>query len=94
MKIKTTFVGMASFLVMLLAWPQMPSMAQEVPAHAITNVTIHMADGATLENADIVWRNGVIEQIGVNESIPFDAFIIDGGDSLHVYPGLIDGMAT
>ena len=94
MKIKKTFVGMASFLVMLLAWPQMPSMAQEVPAHAITNVTIHMADGATLENADIVWRNGVIEQIGVNESIPFDAFIIDGGDSLHVYPGLIDGMAT
>ena len=94
MKIKTTFVGMASFLVMLLAWPQMPSMAQEVPAHAITNVTIHMADGATLESADIVWRNGIIEQIGENESIPFDAFIIDGGDSLHVYPGLIDGMAT
>ena len=57
---------MACFLVMLLAWLPMPSMAQEVPAHAITNVTIHMADGATLENADIVWRNGVIEQIGVN----------------------------
>jgi hypothetical protein len=63
MKIKTTFVGMASFLVMLLAWPQMPSMAQEVPAHAITNVTIHMAEGVTLENSDIVLRNVFIEQI-------------------------------
>lgn len=67
--------------------------AQTTPAHALTNVTIHNADGSTTESATIVWRNGVIEAIGTNVTIPFDAFEIDGGDSLHVYPGFIDGMS-
>ena len=94
MKNNKTFWGVASFFTMLMVWIEMPLLAQEVPAHAITNVMVHMADGNVIENTNIVWRNGIIEQVGVNESIPFDAFVIDGGDSLHVYPGLIDGMAT
>ena len=93
MKINRTLVGMVSFFTILLAWAQLPLLAQEAPAHAITNVTVHMADGSTIENTNIVWRNGIIEQVGVNATIPFDAFVIDGGDSLHVFPGLIDGMA-
>lgn len=68
--------------------------AQTTPAHALTNVTIHNADGSTTESATIIWRNGVIESVGTNVTIPFDAFEIDGGDSLHVYPGFIDGMST
>lgn len=68
--------------------------AQTTPAHALKNVTIHHADGSTTESATIVWRNGVIEAIGTNANIPFDAFEIDGGDSLHVYPGFIDGFST
>lgn len=67
--------------------------AQTTPAHTLKNVTIHNADGSTTESATIVWRNGVIEAIGTNASIPFDAFEIDGGDSLHVYPGFIDGLS-
>lgn len=70
------------------------SYAQEVPAYAMSNVTIHHADGSTIESATIVWRNGIIEAIGSNISIPFDAFEIDGGDSLHIYPGFIDGFTT
>lgn len=93
MKINRTLVGMVSFFTILLSWAQLPLLAQEAPAHAITNVTVHMADGSTIENTNIVWRNGIIEQVGVNATIPFDAFVIDGGDSLHVFPGLIDGMA-
>lgn len=68
--------------------------AQTTPAHALKNVTIHHADGSTTESATVVWRNGVIEAIGTNAAIPFDAFEIDGGDSLHVYPGFIDGFST
>lgn len=68
--------------------------AQTTPAHALKNVTIHNADGSVTESATIVWRNGVIEAIGTNTTIPFDAFEIDGGDSLHVYPGFIDGFTT
>ncbi|MBK98020.1 MAG: hypothetical protein CL672_04415 [Balneola sp.] len=94
MKINKTFVSIVSLFTMLMVLIHTPLLAQDVPAHAITNVIVHMADGSVVENSNIVWRNGIIEQVGVNESIPFDAFVIDGGDSLHVYPGLIDGLAT
>jgi imidazolonepropionase-like amidohydrolase len=67
--------------------------AQTTPAHALKNVTIHNADGSTTESATIIWRDGVIEAVGTNVNIPFDAFEIDGGDSLHVYPGFIDGYS-
>ncbi|MAL16559.1 MAG: hypothetical protein CL670_09710 [Balneola sp.] len=68
--------------------------AQTTPAHALKNITIHNADGSVTESATIVWRDGVIEAVGRNVTIPFDAFEIDGGDSLHVYPGFIDGFST
>lgn len=67
--------------------------AQELPAQAFENVTIHRADGSTIESGTIVWREGVIEALGRDVEIPFDSFVIDGGDSLHVYPGFIDGFA-
>lgn len=67
--------------------------AQAVPAHAFTRVTLHRADGSTVPSATIVWRNGIIEAAGPNLTVPFDARVTDGGDSLHVYPGFIDGMA-
>ncbi len=66
--------------------------AQAVPSQAFTNVTLHFADGSSVSKATILWRNGSIEAAGVNISIPFDAKVIDGGDSLHIYPGWIDGM--
>lgn len=66
--------------------------AQTAPAYAIKNVMIHNSDGTVIQSGAIVWRNGVIESIGSNVSIPFDAFTIDAGDSLHMYPGFIDGL--
>jgi imidazolonepropionase-like amidohydrolase len=68
------------------------SFAQAIPSQAFKNVTLHFADGTTLPKATIIWRNGVIESAGARVNIPFDAKIIDGGDSLHVYPGFIDGL--
>lgn len=68
-------------------------LAQGLPAQALTNVTIHNADGSTIDDATIVWRDGVIESAGSDIAVPFDAKVVDGGDSLHVYPGFIDGQA-
>jgi imidazolonepropionase-like amidohydrolase len=68
--------------------------AQTTPAHALTNIILHHADGSVTESATIIWRDGVIEAIGTNVNVPFDAYEMDGGDSLHVYPGFIDGMAV
>lgn len=67
--------------------------AQTSPAQAFDNVTIHTADGKTITSGTVVWRNGIIEAAGSNVNIPFDAYVIDGGDSLHVYPGFVDGLA-
>ncbi len=67
--------------------------AQQLPAHAFKNVTIHTHDGKTIEKASLVWRNGSITDYGTSISIPFDAKVTDGGDSLHIYPGFIDGFS-
>lgn len=67
--------------------------SQSSPAEAFENVTIHTADGSTIKSGTIIWRNGVITEVGKNIAIPFDAYVRDGGDSLHVYPGFIDGHA-
>lgn len=78
---------------LFLAGSMTDANAQAVPAQAFTRVTLHRADGSTVPGATIVWRNGAFETIGANAPIPFDARSIDGGDSLHVYPGFIDGLA-
>lgn len=67
--------------------------AQQAPAYAIKNVIIH-SDDQDPYSGHIVWRNGTITSMGRDISIPFDAKITDGGDSLHVYPGFIDGSST
>jgi imidazolonepropionase-like amidohydrolase len=68
--------------------------AQTTPAHALNNIILHNADGSVTKSATVVWRDGVIEAVGADVKIPFDAYQIDGGDSLHVYPGFIDGFST
>lgn len=67
--------------------------AQQAPAYALTNVMIHDPGGASYKG-HIVWRNGSITHVGENVDVPFDARVTDGGDSLHVYPGFINGSGT
>lgn len=81
------------FFLLLVITIYETSRAQTTPAQAFDNVTIHTADGKTIPDGAVVWRNGIIEAAGKNATIPFDAFVIDGGDSLHVYPGFLDGLA-
>jgi hypothetical protein len=82
-----------AFCIALLMVFSMQGWSQSSPAEAFKNVIIHTADGNTFESGTIVWRNGVITDVGENISVPFDAYVRDGGDSLHVYPGFIDGLA-
>lgn len=96
MKPKTCSSYTILFLLLILHLIGLELSAQhtELPARAIINVNIHFSDGSVIDRASIVWRGGVIEAVGQNISIPFDARVIDGGDSLHVYPGFINGFAT
>lgn len=87
---------LAGMLCLLFATTSTNVLAQsDVPSvtkvFAVTGATVVTAPGKTLENATVVVRNGVIESVGTNVSIPYDAKIIKG-DSLFVYSGFIDGL--
>lgn len=87
------YLSVALFLS--FCWLPNSSLAQSPPAYALENVTIHHSNGSVVESGTIIWRDGVIEAVGSDAEIPFDAYsVIDGGDSLHVYPGFIDGLGT
>jgi hypothetical protein len=81
-------------LTLLHGAPPAQAQPAELPARAFTNVTVHHADGRTESSATIVWRGNQIESVGRNVRIPFDARVTDGGDSLHVYPGFLNGYAN
>jgi imidazolonepropionase-like amidohydrolase len=65
--------------------------AQEPAAltYAITNARIFPVSGAPIEGGTIVFRDGLITQVGAGVSAPPTAVLIDG-KGLTVYPGLID----
>ena len=89
---KLTFRILAALVIFIFVGDSLS--AQEVPAQAISNITIHNADGSVTESSTIVWRNGIIETIGTNVTIPFDAFVTDAKNEMHLYPGFIDGFST
>lgn len=60
---------------------------------AIVNATITPSPGKTINGATILIKNGLVENIGNNLSLPPEAQIISG-DSLFVYPGFIDGASS
>lgn len=73
--------------------------AQEPPLPAVTktfairNARIVQAPGKVIPHGTVVARNGVITAVGTDVPIPFDADVVDGGDSLTVYAGFIDGLS-
>jgi len=62
-------------------------------AYAIVNARVFVGDGRILERATVLIRDGVIEAVGENVSIPPDAEIVNG-EGLIVYPGFIDAHTT
>lgn len=59
------------------------------PAYALQGVTVVQADGSRRENVTVVVRGRFIEAIGADVAVPADAELLEG-DSLMVYPGLVD----
>jgi imidazolonepropionase-like amidohydrolase len=56
---------------------------------AIRNARIVTVSGADIENGTVVIRDGKIEAVGANVTVPTGAQTIDGS-GLSVYPGMID----
>src|SRR5215212_652944 len=57
--------------------------------YAIRNARVVTVSGPDIENGTVVIRDGKIEAVGVNVSVPAGAQTIDGR-GLSVYPGMID----
>jgi len=68
--------------------------AQQTPANvqdeaiSIVGATAHIGDGTTIENATIVFENGLIKEIGSSSAIKSIGTIIEA-QGKHVYPGFI-----
>ncbi|MBN3582124.1 amidohydrolase family protein [Algoriphagus aestuarii] len=58
--------------------------------YAITNATVVTAPGKAGTKSTVLIKDGVIQGVGTNLSLPKEARII-AGDSLFIYPGFIDG---
>ena len=56
---------------------------------ALTNASVETITKGRLENATVIIRNGIIETVGPNVTIPADAIVIDC-KGLTIYPGMVD----
>ncbi len=73
-------------------WP-VEGMRDKTPSvHAFTNVTIIPSPGQKIQNGTIVIRDGVIESVGSNVTIPKDA-VVHNYKGMWIYPGLIDAFS-
>lgn len=70
-----------------VAWRDAPN------AYAIKDAQIVTGAGKTIGKGTIVFRNGLITDVGESVKIPADARVIDG-TGMTVYPGLIDGYTN
>lgn len=83
----------ASGLVCAIVAIAAPAFAETPSTIAIRNARIVTASGPVIEKGSILVRNGLIEAVGDNISIPPSAWTIEG-EGLTVYPGLIDALST
>lgn len=81
-------------LLLVLLLLASPALFADAPGvYAITGGTVHPASGGEIANGTVVIRDGLIEAVGANITVPADAAVIDA-KGLHVYPGLIDAQTS
>lgn len=85
-------VAVASAAVMLLLAIVPGAYTDEPPVFAVSNARIVPVASPPIEKGTVIIRNGIIEAVGSNLTIPGDARVIDGS-GLTVYPGLIDALS-
>ncbi len=69
------------------------ALAEAPPVIAIRNAKIVTVGGPTIAKGTVIVRNGLIEAVGENLTVPAEALVIEG-EGKTVYPGLIDALST
>ena len=71
-----------------------PGARAEAPGvYAVTNGTVHPVSGPDIPRGTVIVRDGLIEAVGANVSVPPDAAVVDAAGG-HIYPGLFDAQTT
>ncbi|HSG82268.1 MAG TPA: hypothetical protein VLC48_08465 [Gemmatimonadota bacterium] len=85
----------ALLLATSLFWPgALAAQFSDPPApaaYALQNVTVVQADGTRMDSVTLVIRRGLIVAMSRGAEVPADAELLEG-DSLFVYPGLVDAQ--
>ncbi|MCZ6705335.1 MAG: amidohydrolase family protein [Bacteroidetes bacterium] len=94
----STTVLVALFLACIptsaaLAQRDAPDIPVVTKAVALEGVRIVQSPGRVIENGTVLIRNGLIEAVGENVDVPYDAERI-APDSMTVYAGFIDGLSS
>lgn len=91
-RLSVMFAMLTTALLILFA--KAPVARLDAPdAFAIKDAQIVTGAGKTLAKGTVVFRKGLITDVGENVKIPADARVIDGA-GMTVYPGLIDGYTS
>ena len=80
-------IAAALLFLAAFAWADPPAVI------AIRNAKIIPVSGPAIAKGTVVVRNGLIEAVGENVTVPPDAVLVEG-EGLTVYPGLIDALST
>ena len=81
------------FPVLLAALCVSLAAAEGPQVFAIQGARIVKVSGPPIDVGTIVVRDGIIEAVGANITVPADAWVIEG-KGLTVYPGLMDSLST
>ncbi len=84
---------MKKLLLFSFLWCCAYALAEGSSTVAIRNAKIVTVSGPTIAKGTVILKNGLIEAVGENVTVPADAWIVDG-EGMTVYPGLIDGLST
>ena len=76
-----------------LAFPELKMVASEPDAVAFVNATVVVRPGEVIESATVVCRDGLIEAVGADVQVPFDARVHDCSGMV-IYPGFMDAGTT
>jgi imidazolonepropionase-like amidohydrolase len=76
-------------IVLLVAQSGAGAQQEAAYIYAITGARIVTVSGAAIDNGTVLFRDGIIEQVGASVTVPAGAQVIQG-KGLTVYPGLID----
>jgi imidazolonepropionase-like amidohydrolase len=81
------------FSVSSMSWLPIAVRADGGEAIALRGATVVTVTGATIQKGTVIVRNGLIEAVGAEITIPADARVIDA-TGLVIYPGLFDSYTN